>query len=258
MKTLRLIFGLLIASALASSAQPGVPGQMPGMDLTLMKLFGAHKAFSAKADMTVTSKSRMDDIAMTSDIAMLDGKMRTEVDMGGMKNKSMPPEALAQVKRMGTDRAVSIMMPAQRKNLMIFPNLKIYTSIPLPEPAAGSLTNAAAIEKTELGKETIDGHPCVKNKVIIAAENGKPREFTVWNATDLKDFPVQSETTEQSSTIRFKYRDIQFAKPDAKLFEPPAGFKSYPDMQTMMMSVMQKFIEENMPKPPQGAPPSQP
>ena len=96
---------------------------------------------------------------MTADVAMLDGKMRMDVDMGQMKSKSMPAEAVAQMKQMGTDRAVNITLPAERKMLVIFPNIKAYTSMPLPEQVTDSLTNSADIQKTELGRETIDGHP---------------------------------------------------------------------------------------------------
>ena len=85
-------------------------------------------------------------------------------------------------------------------------------------------------------------------------ESGKAQEFTVWNATDLKDFPIQFETTEKGNTVHCKYRDIQFTKPDARLFDAPAGFKSYPDMQEMMMSMMQKFMQENLPQTPSATP----
>jgi len=40
------------------------------------------------------------------------------------------------------------------------------------------------------------GRPsCVKNKVIVTDDKGDKHESTVWNATDLKNFPVKIETT---------------------------------------------------------------
>src|SRR4051812_25327611 len=98
MKTLRLITAFLLMSLLTAAAQPGAAGPMSGMDLTLMKLFGGNKTFSAKEDMDVSGK---DDpaVSLTADVAMLDGKMRTDIDMGQMKSKSMSAEGLDQMKK---------------------------------------------------------------------------------------------------------------------------------------------------------------
>ena len=63
------------------------------------------------------------------------------------------------------------------------------------------------METTELGKDTVDGHPCVKNKVIVTDNEGSKHESTVWNATDLKNFPVKIETDRtgrQTMTMLFK------------------------------------------------------
>ena len=37
----------------------------------------------------------------------------------------------------------------------------------------------------------MSGHPCVENKVVVTDAKGATNEFTVWNATDLKNFPVK-------------------------------------------------------------------
>ena len=86
------------------------------------------------------------------------------------------------------------------------------------------------IEVTELGNETVDGHPCVKNKVVETDKKGRRHEYTVWNATDLKKFPVKIETGvqtgEQRSTVTILIKDVKLGAPDAALFEPPAAKKA--------------------------------
>jgi hypothetical protein len=98
------------------------------------------------------------------------------------------------------------------------------------------------LEKTLLGKETLDGHPCEKSKVIMTDANGKRSEALVWAATDLKDFPIQIQTTEKGETVILRYAKIQTTKPDAKLFEVPAGYTTYDSMQAFGMGVMQKMM----------------
>lgn len=228
-------------------AQSGAPGQTSGMDFALLKLFGGHAAFTAKADIEVSGGAGPGDMSMTANLAVLDGKMRTEVDMTQLKSKEMPPQAMEQMKQMGMDRVVNITLAADRKMLIIFPNMKSYITMPIPDKSAKILSDKGELEKTELGKETVDGHPCVKNKILILGEDGAKHAFTVWNATDLKDFPVRFESRENGGTVRGAYRDIQFVKPAAKLFEAPAGFKAYAGMQEMMMSVMQQMMPQGMP-----------
>jgi hypothetical protein len=247
MKTIRHILALLSLASLTAVAQPGGPGSMPGMDLSVMKIFGEHQAFTCKADIKTLDKTGQEEMSMTADFAMLDGQMRTEVDMSKMRGKGMPPEAIAQMKQMGMDRAINIMTPAEKKMIIAFPNMKAAAKMALPEKDAASLAKST-MEKTELGKETIEGHPCVKNKVVIASEGGKKHEYTLWNATDLKEFPVQFETAEQGRVVRGTYHDINFAKPDAKSFAVPADCKEYASMEEMMAVVMQKMMSQ-MPHP---------
>ena len=34
-----------------------------------------------------------------------------------------------------------------------------------------------------MGMKTLDGHPCVKNKVVVTDKEGIKHEWMVWNAT---------------------------------------------------------------------------
>jgi len=97
-----------------------------------------------------------------------------------------------------------------------------------------------------LGKEDVNGHSCVKTKVVITAGDGKKWEMFVWFATDLRDIPLRIQLTEEdSSTIEvFTYKDIQFIKPDANLFEPPAGFTEYTNLETMMDKTQPQGAED--------------
>ena len=90
---------------------------------------------------------------------------------------------------------------------------------------------------------TINGHPCVKNQVVITDDKGEKHEATVWSATDLKDFPVRILSKEKDDTIIMNFKDIKLARPDAKLFEKPAGYTEYPSKEAMMQAVMMKMMQ---------------
>jgi hypothetical protein len=103
------------------------------------------------------------------------------------------------------------------------------------------------MEKLGIGKETLDGHPCVKNKLTFTSAKGGKEELTVWNATDLKDFPVQVLAKQSDETVVTRYKQVQLSRPDAKLFDLPAGFKEYSDPQSFMQGIASKIIGGDRP-----------
>jgi hypothetical protein len=115
---------------------------------------------------------------------------------------------------------------------------------PLSKEEAATLIEKQKLDCTVIGKETIDGHPCVKNKVVAAGDKGKQTEYTVWNATDLKNFPVQILTKEKTDTIILRYKDVRFVKPDAKQFDLPTGFAAYTDPNDLMKALVMKMATE--------------
>jgi hypothetical protein len=110
----------------------------------------------------------------------------------------------------------------------------------MPKEELAAYDKIYNVEKTKLGKETFEGHACEKNKITLTDEKGVKHLATVWNATDLKDFPVQIRMTEhesavqQDSTLIMKFRDVKLVKPDASRFESPAGVTKYKSTEALM------------------------
>ena len=244
-KILALALAVLLASALAGSAQMEAPGSPAGVNAALSKLFGEVKAFSAQCEVKVYDKNQQEKVVTPMDFALLDNNIRVEIDMSQMKNKDVPAAAAASMKQFGMDRVVSVIRPDKKASYIIFPGLQAYVNLPLPKKDLDTYEKDPRIETAPLGKETLDGHPCVKNKVTITDDQGGKHEATVWNASDLKAFPVQILTKEKDDTIILRYRRIQLIKPDAKQFDAPAGFKAYQDMEALMQGAAMKMMGGN-------------
>jgi len=229
---LTLALSLFTTSALAQ----GGPGG-PGMDGAIAKLFGDNKAFTTTVEFHTTLPSGAE-MTMPGKMAFLDGKTRFEMDMADMKGGGLPPGAVAQMKQMGMDRMATLGLPDKKQAYIIYPNLKAY----VPAPAgAGAITSAADYksEATKLGAETVDGHDCVKNKVVVTGPDGVPHESTVWNAKDLNQFPVKIQMAPaQGMNAVMLFKDVKLSKPDAAQFDLPAGYTKYDDMTGLMMSRM--------------------
>jgi len=185
LNSLLAVVSLAGFSALAQV--PGVGG--PSLGPAMTKLFGDIPGFSAKANVQVLDNSQKEMVSMPMDFALLDKKIRVDIDMSLAKNASMPPGAAEQLKQMGMAQVVSIIRPDKNLAYVLYPSQKALMTMPLPKQSADAGKDAK-IKKTELGKETLDGHPCVKYKNVLTDDNGNPVEATTWNASDLKDFPI--------------------------------------------------------------------
>jgi len=241
-KTFTPALALWFASGLAGFAQLAGPPSL-GLDFGLLsKLFGDTTAFSAKAEVQVFDKNQKEKMNAPLDFAMLDNNVRVEMETARIKNKDMPDGAAAMLKQFGLDRVTSIIRPDKKTIYLIIPSQQSLVATPMPQPDVDVFYSKPKIEKAELGKETLDGHPCVKNKVVFTGDKGEKHECTVWYATDLKNFPVQILTQEKDDTVILRYRQVQLAKPAAKQFDVPTGYQEYTDVQAMMQGVAMKMM----------------
>ena len=143
------------------------------------------------------------------------------------------------MKQMGMDQMVILALPEKPATYMVFPKLKSYCDM----PTSGKGNPEGKVEKAELGSDTVEKHPCKKSKLTFTDKDGKTAEAIVWEATDLKNFPIQYQTVENEQTTTTTFSDIKMDKPDASLFDLPAGYKKYGNMQEMMMGNMQRLMQ---------------
>ena len=244
---------ILTAAVLCLGLAPAFAqfGQMPRgsqFDGAMAKLFGDNTAFSAALETRIQPKAG-DLITMPGKLTFDGGQTRLEINLSDAKGLKMPPNAAEQMKSMGLDQMITISIPEKKSFYLIYPGLQSYVENPLKETAAGTNQNFK-VETTEISKETVDGHPCVENKVVVTDDKGVTHEYTVWNATDLKNFPVKIFHAEKGAEITMLFTGVSLAKPAASAFEAPAGYTKYDDMQTMMQTEMMKQMGGGMGMPP--------
>ena len=251
-----IIAGLGLVPAFA---QPGLPGGRVGPHLgaAMDKLFGANQAFSGTMEIQTPGPSGSDMI-MSGKLSYDAGKSRLEISMSQVQGGGMPPALLQQIKAMDMDAVITISRPDLKLAYVVYPGLNSYAQMASEDAAASTNLDDYKMETTELGKESVDGHDCVKNKVTVTDKEGAQHESTVWNATDLKNFPMKIQTTEQSQSVTMRFKNVTFDKPAASLFEIPAGFTKYDSVATMLQTEMMKKMGGGLPTAqPGGAVPPQ-
>ena len=225
-RTLVLMVGISL-SGLFASAQ-GAGGASGGKNSAMIKLFGDLPAFSGNATVQVLTSNRVETMRMPSVFTALNGSLRIDVDEGLIKSPQVPPSDIAKLKASGLDRVNSVNRPDKKMIYIIYPHVQSYAAMPLSAEDA-DLANEK-LTRIPIGKETIDAHPCVKNHSVVKNAKGVVLiEAVTWNATDLQNFPIQIEVKENGNTSVTHFQSVSFARPDARLFDPPAGFKQYSD-----------------------------
>lgn len=217
-------------SGLFAQAQAGGTA---AVDPTLMKLLGDVPAFSARAVARVFDLAQNELVATPMTFAKLGDKVRVEVDLAEVRGRSgLVPDA-ARMKELGLDRVISITRPDRRRMFLIYPGRRAYVAVELPKEQidAASKTQIQAIE---LGRETLDGQQCIRTRAIVTDPNGMKREVFIWKAVDLNAFPLQIQTTEFTTIVQVRFSDVQLSRPDAKQFDPPAGYTRFDDLQKLI------------------------
>ena len=108
----------------------------------------------------------------------------------------------------------------------------------LPSPL--ELLQGSHLERTALGTEVVEGHPCKIENVVVKRPDGKTIESKVWEAQDLRGIPVKIESHIGELTLSAVYRDIAMGTPDQNLFTVPEECTPF---ENMWQAVEQKTIK---------------
>jgi hypothetical protein len=186
---------LVLAGGTAIAQVPG-GGSPTSISKAFVKLFSAVGPFSAKVEARVFDSHQTQIVQMPMDFAALDGKVRLDINLAQLQSQDLTPSIIEGLKQTGMDRVVSIFRPDKNLTYALYPGIQSYKSVPLTPADAAVSEKSLKLEKTSLGKGTINGHPCVKNKTVVKNGAATAFEAITWNATDLKDFPIQIEIPE--------------------------------------------------------------
>lgn len=246
-RDMKLFFLLCLCCVLCRTGAEAQPGPAttpmtggPGLSGSTVRLFGENTMFSAALQIQTENPGGADAMTVPGRIHFDHGKSRFEMNMSEAKGGMMTPETAASMKSMGLDKTIVISRPDKAAAYQVYPGMQAYVETPLNETESAGTTNDYKLEMTELAKETMDGHPCVKAKAVVTSKDGTKFESLVWKATDLKQFPVRIERTEGRMNVVMTFKEIDLAKPGAELFDPPTGTTKYNSMQAMLQAIVLK------------------
>ena len=193
-------------------------------------------------NMEMTEQGSKEGLFTPAKIWYLEGKSRLEIDLTRAKGPQLPAGMGEQLKAMGMGEMTMISQEGKSSSYLVYPALQSYAVIPTPNNKEQD-ESKIKLDSTELGKDKIEGQECIKNRVVITEADGTKSEATVWNATQLKKFPVRIETAKDNTKVQMTFKNVKLGKPDTKMFEPPANYKKHDNVQAMMQEAIMKSIQ---------------
>lgn len=234
-KILSVLFAATVC-AVPGFAQTGAATPGNGdFDNGMEKLFGANPVFSATMFTTISGPNGP--MTVKAKYVFDHENSWTDMNMADVQSSNLPPQAndaVARMKSIGMDEVVSIMTADKKNAYMVYPHIHSYVAVPIP-PSPGA--KDFKLSTTRKGEGTVDGHPCVKSDVVITTK-AQSNDFTVWNATDLKNFPIKIALTAQGMPVTITFRNVSFDKPSTGLFQPPPHFTRYGSIAELMESAV--------------------
>jgi hypothetical protein len=155
-------------------------------------------------------------------------KMKMEMDM----TKMMQTAGAQGGEQSPMSRMIMLSRGDKKTSYTLYPNAQKY----IVHTEAQEREERPKVQKTKVGSETIDKHPCDKFRVTITYKDGRVEEGFIWNAKDLGGMTIRSEVENKDFKITTDLKNIVLKSSPASVFEIPAGYTQAKDFMELMMS----------------------
>ena len=213
---------------------------VPRLNAAVRKLLGPTHSFSAQIQ-----AQGHDDQGRTGGTSgrlyLHNGCTSFLFQLSNVHDSDIPPAILAQMQGLGINDVALINRPDRRMMYLVFPGLQSCVRVPYkPEATLSASPTDFKLSIVKEREEIVGGHRCQRNKVVLTDKQGEAHAATLWNAEDLRNFPVRIHYAEGGNVIDMDFFDISLAAPDSSLFEVPAGYSIY---DSLPMMLQQEFIK---------------
>lgn len=175
----------------------------------------------SQAQYSADSSTETTEMTIKEKVYSAPGKMRKEQDLGGS----------TQISIIRMDKGVM---------WTLMPDDKMYMEISLQQAQSqnsGVDTSAYQMEKSEVGREVINGHEAIKYKVIMTGSDGNKLGGFQWVVSPGIQIKLDaiSKDGESKERIKVELTNLKIEPQDPALFEIPKGYStmtmpSFPDM----------------------------
>jgi hypothetical protein len=221
----------------APAAPAAVKFAMPEIKAPAPPSFGymdweGKKDFYAVVHSVSLNKSDNKSWVMDAPLWITGPKMKMEMDLTKMFQASGGKDA----SQSPMSRMTMLNRGDKKTGYTLYPNVQKY----MVHTDTEEHGEKPKVEKTKVGSEKIDGHPCDKYKVVITYKSEKPQEGFIWNARDLGGMTIKSEVENNDFKMTTELKNIVLKSSPASVFEIPQGYVESKNFMEIMMPAQPK------------------
>ncbi len=211
-----------------------------GYNAIVAKLFSDIPAFTATVETALTNATDKSRLTLPMKMMKLKDQMRIEVDLVKMKGAGVALQGLASMQNIGMARMTSIVSPGDRSMVVLFPDVKFHTRVGLS--GADLPDTGFKVTKRQVGKDTIQGQPCLRMLVTLTSTDGVKQEATTWEAPALNRFPVRIFFKPEGSSMTMTFSDVRLTAPPEESFKVPSDSREFEGMSGLMQEAMTRAL----------------
>ncbi len=184
------------------------------------------KDFAAILIAETVQKGSRETVRFEMALAKAGERLRMEMDLSKMSKsgENMPP---------ALSKMTTIHRGDKKVSYTLYDNSKRFVTHQQTGDQGGR-GEVPKVTKTKVGSEVIDGHPTDKYRVTFTYKNGRTEEGFFWNARDLDEMTIRTETENKESRVTTELKRISLRTPPASLFEIPAGYTEAQNFMELM------------------------
>lgn len=220
----------------APAAPPAIKIAMPEIKAPQPPSFGymdweGKKDFTAIVHSVSLTKGNNQSMVFDAPLWITGPKMKMEMDMSQM----MAAQGAKNAEQSPLGKVTMLNRGDKKTGYTLYPNVQKY----IVHTEAEAEGEKPKVEKTKVGSETIDGHPCDKFKVVITTKDGASQEGFIWNARDLGGMTIRSEVENKDYKITTELKKVVLKSSPASVFEIPQGYTEAKNFMEIMMPAQQ-------------------
>ncbi len=218
--------------AVAPVALPAVAVAVPQIKAPEPPSFGymdweGKKDFTAVVHSVSLNKGNDQSWVFDAPLWITGPKMKMEMDMTQMMAASGAKDA----GQSPLGRMTVLNRGDKRTGYTLYPNVQKY----IVRTEAEANGEKPKVERTKVGGETIDGHPCDKYRVVITLKDGTSQEGFIWNARDLGGMTIRSEVENKDFKTTTELKKVVLGSSPPSVFEIPQGYTEAKSFTELMM-----------------------
>ena len=216
--------------------------QAPGISTGLLRVFAEFNGFASQGELRMLDGAGVETMNFAVHLGHEPQKLRLDFDLAQVKGGLLPEFALESLSRVGLNRVATVLDAEKKTILMLYPLARAYTEMEMPKEEVAAAQRKYTSSRTESGRESIDGHPCVKTVVTFTDDAGQKSEATYWLTPDFPGLPAQVETRDKQGTLQLRFKWVRPVTTGAKRFAVPTGYQKYASSTALVKAVVDQAV----------------